>query len=107
MSKSDYVNPVPLLSMENVDRLRPASIITRITNDVEQVPGFINEIMRIMVKAPITCIGVIILILVQTLRQVPVMAGILAAASVLIPGICASDIPSLEPCRKGFGICPC
>ena len=55
--RRDMYHNVSLLSMENIDRLRPASIITRITNDVAQVQEFINGIMRIMVKAPITCIG--------------------------------------------------
>lgn len=59
--------------MENIDRLRPASIMTRITNDVAQVQEFINGIMRIMVKAPIICIGAFILIPVQT----PVMAAVI------------------------------
>lgn len=84
--RRDMYHNVQRLSMENIDRLRPASIITRITNDVVQVQEFINGIMRIMVKAPITCIGAIILILVQTPRQAPVMAGILAVASILIFG---------------------
>lgn len=84
--RRDMYHNVQLLSMENIDRLRPASIITRITNDVVQVQDFINGIMRIMVKAPITCIGAIILILIQTPRQAPVIAGILAVASILIYG---------------------
>lgn len=82
--RRDMYHNVQLLSMENIDRLRPASIITRITNDVVQVQEFINGIMRIMVKAPITCIGAIILILIQTPRQAPVMVGILAVAFILI-----------------------
>lgn len=84
--RRDMYHNVQLLSMENIDRLRPASIITRITNDVAQIQEFINGIMRIMVKAPITCIGAIILILVQTPRQAPVMAGILVVVSILIFG---------------------
>ena len=72
--------------MENIDRLRPASIITRITNDVAQIQEFINGIMRIMVKAPITCIGAIILIMIQTPKQAPVMAGIILVVSLLVFG---------------------
>lgn len=41
---------VQTLSYENIDRLQPASIITRITNDVTQMQNFINGIMRIMLK---------------------------------------------------------
>ena len=67
--RHDMYHHVQQLSMENIDRLRPASIITRITNDVAQIQEFINGIMRIMVKAPIIGIGAIIMIMVQTPGQ--------------------------------------
>lgn len=82
--RRDMYNNVGRLSMENIDRLRPASIITRITNDIAQVQEFINGIMRIMVKAPVTCIGAIILIMVQTPGQAPIMAAILVVTAFLI-----------------------
>ena len=82
--RSDMYRKVQSLSQENIDRLQPASIITRITNDVTQVQDFINSCMRIMVKAPITCVGAIILIILQTPQQIPIMLGILIIATVLI-----------------------
>lgn len=82
--RSDMFRKVQALSLENIDRLQPASIITRITNDVTQIQEFINGCMRIMVKAPITCIGAIVLIIIQTPRQIPMMVLILAIAFVLI-----------------------
>lgn len=84
--RRDMYHNVQQLSMENIDRLRPESIITRITNDVAQIQEFINGIMRIMVKAPIICVGAILLILIQTPRQAPVMAGILFIVSLLVVG---------------------
>lgn len=98
--RRDMYHNVQLLSMENIDRLRPASIITRITNDVVQVQDFINGIMRIMVKAPITCIGAIILILIQTPQQAPVMAGILIVAAVLIAGNMRIGYPRFGTVQK-------
>ena len=82
--RSDMYNNIHTLSLENIDRLQPASIITRITNDVTQVQDFVNGIMRIMVKAPITCIGAIILIIIQTPKQAPVIGGILLLAGIWI-----------------------
>jgi len=82
----DMYRNVQRLSLENIDRLHPASIITRITNDVSQVQDFINSIMRMMVKAPIVCIGAITLILIQTPKQAPVMLMILIAVALLIFG---------------------
>lgn len=82
--RSDMFRKVQTLSLENIDRLQPASIITRITNDVTQIQEFINGCMRIMVKAPITCIGAIILVVIQTPRQIPMMVVILVIAALLI-----------------------
>jgi len=84
--RQDMYHNVQQLSLENIDRLRPASLITRITNDVSQIQEFINSIMRMMVKAPITCVGAIVLILIQTPKQAPVMIGIIAVAAILILG---------------------
>lgn len=82
--RSDIYKKVLALSFENIDRLAPASIITRITNDVTQIQNFINGTMRIMMKAPITCIGAIGLIIFQTPQQIPMMIVILCISFCLI-----------------------
>ncbi len=82
--RHDLYAKIQTLSFENIDRLQPASLITRITNDVTQVQEFVNSMMRIMVKAPITCVGAIVLIIVQTPKQAPIMAIILVIVSILI-----------------------
>jgi len=82
--RSDLYRKVQSLSLENIDRLQTGSIITRITNDVSQVQEFVNGCMRIMVKAPITCIGAVVLILIQTPRQMPMILLILTVTACLI-----------------------
>lgn len=82
--RSDVFRKVQTLSLENIDRLQPASIITRITNDVTQIQEFINGCMRILAKAPITCIGAIILVIIQTPRQLPMIIIILVITFILI-----------------------
>lgn len=98
--RRDMYHNVQTLSMENIDRLRPASIITRITNDVAQIQEFVNGIMRIMVKAPITCVGAIVLIMVQTPRQAPVMAVIIFIVSLLIMGNMRIGYPRFGTVQK-------
>lgn len=82
--RSDIYKKVLDLSFENIDRLAPSSIITRITNDVTQIQNFINGTMRIMLKAPITCIGAISLIILRTPQQIPMMIVILCISFCLI-----------------------
>ena len=84
--RADIYRRVLGLSFENIDRLAPASIITRITNDVTQIQNFINGSMRILMKAPITCIGAIALIVLRTPKQIPMLIVILCVSFGLIAG---------------------
>ncbi len=79
--RSEMYRRVQDLSFENIDRLQPASIVTRLTNDVSVVVEFVNSTMRIAVKAPITCIGAIALIAWQTPRFIPVLLAVVAVAA--------------------------
>lgn len=91
--RRDIYEKVLGLSFENIDRLAPASIITRITNDVTQIQNLINGTMRIMLKAPITCIGAISLIVLRTPRQIPMMIVILCISFCLIGANMAIGYP--------------
>ena len=96
----DIYEKVQLLSYENIDRLQPASIITRITNDVTQMQNFINGIMRIMLKAPVTCIGAVVLIIFQMPALLPLMLIILACAGLLIYGNMRLGYPRFDRMQK-------
>ena len=82
--RGDLYRKVQTLSFENIDKIQTSSIITRITNDVTQIQNFINGIMRMMIKVPITCVGAVVLIILQTPRQLPVIAVIFLISGVLI-----------------------
>lgn len=96
----DIYKKVQSLSYENIDRLQPASIITRITNDVTQMQNFINGIMRIMLKAPVTCIGAVALIIFQMPRLLPLMLAILVCAGGLICGNMKLGYPRFDRVQK-------
>ena len=96
----DIYEKVQTLSYENIDRLQPASIITRITNDVTQMQNFINGIMRIMLKAPVTCIGAVVLIILQMPRLLPLMLVILVCAGLLIYGNMKLGYPRFDRMQK-------
>ena len=82
--RSEIYGKIQTLSFENIDRLQPASLITRITNDVTQIQNFVNGSMRIMMKVPIICVGAITLIILQTPQQQPVLLVIICISGVLI-----------------------
>lgn len=59
--RADLFKKVQNLSFENIDRFEGGTLLTRMTNDVTQVQNFINGLMRIFVKAPLLCVGSIIM----------------------------------------------
>ena len=101
--RSELYRKIQSFSFENIDRLHPASLITRITNDVTQIQNFINGTMRILVKAPITCIGAIILIVTQTPRQIPMIVVILVISTLLIAGNMRFGLPEICPSSAQAG----
>ena len=58
--------------------------------------------MRMMVKAPITCVGAILLLIFYTPRQAPVMIGIILPVSLLILGNMKIGYPRLGTVQKGL-----
>lgn len=59
--RADLFRKIQSLSFENMDQFERASLVTRLTNDVTQVQNFVNGLMRIFVKAPLICIGSLIM----------------------------------------------
>jgi ATP-binding cassette subfamily B protein len=57
----DLFEKIVYFSEQSIDKIESGSLITRMTNDTSQVVQFVNGIMRIFMKAPITCIGSIVL----------------------------------------------
>lgn len=98
--RRDIYKKVLSLSFENIDRLSPASVITRITNDVTQIQNFINGTMRIMLKAPITCIGAILLIIIRSPGHIPMLTVILCIAFCLIGGNMKLGYPKFNKLQK-------
>ena len=72
--RSDLFQKIQNLSFRNIDRFDRASLVTRLTNDVTQVQVLVNGMMRIFVKAPLLCIGGLIM----ATRLNPQLAVVLA-----------------------------
>ncbi len=82
----DLFKKIMKFSEKSADNIESGSLITRMTNDTSQVTQFINGIMRIFLKAPLTCIGSITLaiILSPTLSIVLLCAIAIVAALIVI-----------------------
>lgn len=59
--RSKVFSQVERYSLNEFDRIGTASLITRTTNDITQVQQVLNVIMRMMISAPMMCIGGIVM----------------------------------------------
>ncbi len=82
--RSDVYRRVMELSPGNVDRIGAPSIVTRLTNDVSVVVEFVTSLMRAAVKAPVLCVGAIVLISIQTPEFVPLLLAVVAAVAAVV-----------------------
>lgn len=71
-------------SLQEFEKMGPASLITRTTNDVKQVQDVINMMLRMMTRAPLMLVGGIILAVSRDamlslvfLAALPILAGLI------------------------------
>ncbi|MGB8956900.1 MAG: ABC transporter ATP-binding protein [Tumebacillaceae bacterium] len=72
--RGDLFRKIQTLPFRNLDKFDRASLVTRLTNDVSLVQMFVNGLMRIFVKAPLLCLGGLIM----ATRLNPQLAVVLA-----------------------------
>jgi ATP-binding cassette subfamily B protein len=72
------------MSLEGVDRFERASLVTRLTNDVAQMQGFLNGMMRFFMRAPILCVGGIVMAVISSPRMSVVLWAALPIAAVIV-----------------------
>ncbi|MDR0293829.1 MAG: ABC transporter ATP-binding protein/permease [Oscillospiraceae bacterium] len=66
--RDDLYTKIQSLSVDDIDRFEGGSLITRMTNDVTQTQNFVNMMMRIFFKAPVICIGALIMVSTLNIR---------------------------------------
>ena len=59
--RHDLFEKIQLLSVADMDRFEGGSLVTRMTNDITQMTNFVNGMMRVFFKAPVMCVGSIVM----------------------------------------------
>lgn len=80
----DVFHKIVRFSEASSDKLESGSLITRMTNDTSQITQFVNGMMRIFFKAPLTCIGSIVLAVVLSAKLSLVLFAAVAIVSIFI-----------------------
>ena len=80
----DLFEKIVYFSEVSADKIDSGSLITRMTNDTAQIIQFVNGIMRIFMKAPITCIGSIVLASLLNFKLSLIIYSVVAVVAILI-----------------------
>lgn len=80
----DVFSKIISFSEASADRIESGSLITRVTNDTTQITQFVNGMMRIFFKAPVTCIGSIILAVLLSPRLSLILFTVIAVVAAFI-----------------------
>ncbi len=72
----DLFGKIQRLSISDAEQFDGGSLVTRMTNDVSQITNFVNGIMRISFKAPVVCIGSILMASTLNGHTAPIVAAI-------------------------------
>ncbi|HBH3639159.1 TPA: ABC transporter ATP-binding protein [Clostridioides difficile] len=67
--RQDVFEKINTYSLKQIDKFGRASLITRITNDINQMQQFVNGMMRVFIKSPIMCIGSLIIAIKLNLKM--------------------------------------
>lgn len=100
--RSKIYTKVMEYSSYEFDKINTSSLIMRSTNDVNQVQNFVGMMLRILVIAPITCIGGIVMAYLQnkSLTLIFVVAIPILVGSVAF--IATKTVPYFEKFQQGM-----
>ncbi|WP_238883937.1 ABC transporter ATP-binding protein [Clostridium sp. YIM B02551] len=80
----DLYKKIQSFSSKNIDEFDRASLITRLTNDVNQIQVFANGLMRIFVKAPLLCIGSLFMVIRLNYRLALILLAVIPVVFIII-----------------------
>jgi ATP-binding cassette, subfamily B, multidrug efflux pump len=80
----DLFDKILHFSTKSSDEIESGSLITRMTNDISQIVNFINGMMRIFFKAPLTCIGSMVLASMLNFNLSLIIYAVIAVVALLL-----------------------
>ena len=84
------------LSFSEIDKLGTPSLITRITNDIDQAQAGVNLVLRLFLRSPFIAIGAIIMAFMINVKLTLIFLAVAILISIVIYFIMTSSIPQYK-----------
>lgn len=91
---------VSSFSQQEFDRFGTASLITRTTNDIQQVQQVLIMMLRMMITAPLMCIGGIVMALITDRQLALVIIAVLPVLALAVLLIARKGMPLFRALQK-------
>lgn len=98
--RSKVFSRVESFSLNEFDKLGTASLVTRTTNDITQVQQTTFMILRMMVSAPIMCIGGIIMAVSKDAKLSLIFAVVIPVLAAIILVVAKKGVPLFKTNQK-------
>ncbi|TAH61855.1 MAG: ABC transporter ATP-binding protein [Gottschalkiaceae bacterium] len=82
--REDLYIKIQGFSFDNIDEFQDASLITRLTNDINQIQHFAHGMMRVFVKAPVLGLGAIVMAFLLNPKMALILLGVVPVVGLII-----------------------
>ncbi|MDV0445905.1 putative ABC transporter ATP-binding protein [Methanimicrococcus sp. At1] len=98
--RKDLFDKIDRFSLEEFDRFGTSTLVTRTTNDVNQLQNVIMMMLRVVVVAPLTFLGSILLMLSKDIYLSLVVLLVIPVLAVFVYFVSRKIIPSVQEMQK-------
>lgn len=81
------------LSFSQIDKFSASSLVTRLTNDVNQVQSGVNLVLRLFMRSPFIVIGAVVMAFTIDFKAALIFVAVVVLLSAVVFGIMAWTIP--------------
>lgn len=98
--RSSLFGKIQSLSFSELDTLGTSSLITRMTNDVNQVQNGVNLVLRLFLRSPFIVLGAMVMAFTIDVKCACIFVAVIAALSLVVFGIMGITMPGYKNIQK-------
>ena len=98
--RSDLFAHINSLSYEEIDKTGTSTLITRMTNDINQIQSGVNLVLRLFLRSPFIVLGAMIMAFTIDVKAALVFVVAIPLLAVVVFGIMAASIPLYKKVQR-------
>ena len=98
--RSDLFAHINSLSYEEIDKTGTSTLITRMTNDINQMQSGVNLVLRLFLRSPFIVFGAMVMAFTINVKAALVFVVAIPLLAVVVFGITAASIPLYKKVQK-------